>query len=114
MLRRSNVGLVCLLVALLSPIAGLLSGGAPWQAGHAQGNRAVAGGIFEGLTAGQWIGVREEAGRYLLTVMPEIEQSHRVLEAGDEYLAVVDRVGQRETRIPLNSIKAIQIVPAGR
>jgi len=96
-----------LLTMLLSPVVGLLSEGVFWQAGHAQRPGRAGTGFLGGLTNGQSVGLKDEAGRYVLQVIPGAEQAYEIREVGDDYVVLVDRTGVRETRIPVYSIKSI-------
>jgi hypothetical protein len=67
-------------------------------------------GVLSALKEGQSVSVKEVAGRYDITVMPDEKLSHIVKEVGNDYLVVEDAVGLTETRIPVYSIKSIAIV----
>lgn len=110
MTDRRTLERFCLLMIVLSPVAGLLSGGSFWQVSHAQRAQQNAKGIFANLKVGQTIAIKEEAGRYVVLVMPGTEQAQEIREVGDDYLSVVDQLGARESRIPVYSIKAINTV----
>ncbi len=110
MTDRRTLERLCLLMIVLSPLAGILSGGSFWQASHAQRPQRNAAGIFANLKVGQTISIKEEAGRYLIQVIPGAGQAHEIREVGDDYLSVVDQLGARESRIPVYSIKAINTV----
>ena len=59
------------------------------------------------LKAAQSVTVKENGGRYEVTVMDEVRLGHRITEVGADYLVVEDVAGVTETRIPIYSIKAI-------
>ena len=64
-------------------------------------------GFLSVLKAGQAVTVKENGGRYEITVMDEVRLGQRITEVGADYLVVEDVAGVTETRIPVYSIKAI-------
>ena len=64
-------------------------------------------GFLSVLKAAQSVTVKENGGRYEVTVMDEVRLGHRITEVGADYLVVEDVAGVTETRIPIYSIKAI-------
>jgi len=64
-------------------------------------------GFLAVLKEGQTITLKENAGRYEITLMKNIPLGHKVVEVGADYVVVEDAAGVTETRIPVTSIKAI-------
>jgi HSP20 family molecular chaperone IbpA len=64
-------------------------------------------GFLSALEEGQSVTLRENAGRYEITLIANVRLGHRVIEVGTDYVVVVDVAGITETRIPIYSIKSI-------
>ena len=73
----------------------------------AQGQDKPRKGFLSVLKEGQAVTVKENGGRYEITVMDEVRLGQRITEVGADYLVVEDVAGVTETRIPVYSIKAI-------
>ncbi len=63
--------------------------------------------FLSALKEGQTIVLKENAGRYDITVMKDVRLGHTVIEVGSDYVVVEDVAKVTETRIPVYSIKAI-------
>jgi hypothetical protein len=93
-------------------VTGLMLGLAGmWLADRAESQpapRVAASGLFSVLKAKQSLAVREVAGRYELSLMPDIDTlSHEVVEVGADYIVVRDTGDVAQLRIPIYSIKAV-------
>lgn len=77
-------------------------------AGH--GEDKPSKGVLSALKEGQSVSLKEVAGRYDITLMPDVKLGNTVKEVGSDYPVVQDAVGLTETRIPVYSIKSIAIV----
>lgn len=64
-------------------------------------------GFLSALKQGQTIVLKENAGRYEITVMKDVRLGHTIIEVGPDYVVVEDVAKMTETRIPVYSIKAI-------
>ena len=64
-------------------------------------------GFLSALEEGQSVTLRENAGRYEITLIANVLLGHRVIEVGTDYVVVVDVAGVTETRIPIYSIRSI-------
>jgi hypothetical protein len=64
-------------------------------------------GFLSVLKEGQTVTLKENAGRYEITVMKGVRLGHKVIEVGADYVVVEDIAGVTETRIPIYSIKSI-------
>jgi len=82
-----------------------------WLAGRAESQpppRMAGAGVLSVLKARQPLAVREVAGRYELSLMPDIDTlSHEVVEVGADYVVVRDTNDVAQLRIPVYSIKAV-------
>jgi len=94
-----NRPLFALLLAALFTLGSITATG--------QGQDRPRRGFFSALQEGQSITLRENAGRYEITLMANVRLGHRVIEIGTDYVVVVDAAGVTETRIPIYSIKSI-------
>ena len=63
--------------------------------------------FLSALKEGQSIVLKENAGRYEITLMEDVRLGHTVIEVGPDYVVVEDAAKVTETRIPVYSIKAI-------
>ncbi len=63
--------------------------------------------FLSALKEGQTIVLKENAGRYEITVMKDVRLGHTVIEVGPDFIVVEDVAKVTETRIPVYSIKAI-------
>ncbi len=64
-------------------------------------------GFLLALKEGQSIVLKENAGRYEITLMEDVRLGHTVIEVGPDYVVVEDVAKVTETRIPVYSIKGI-------
>lgn len=71
---------------------------------EASGQEKARKGFLSILKEGQFVVLKESAGRYEITLM---EGGHKVNEVGPDYVVVEDLAGVTETRIPVYSIKSI-------
>jgi hypothetical protein len=82
-----------------------------WLADRAESQsppRVAGSGVLSVLKARQSLAVREVAGRYELSLMPDIDTlSHEVVEVGADYIVVRDTNDVAQLRIPVYSIKAV-------
>lgn len=63
--------------------------------------------LFSGLKIGQIVSVKEVAGKYELMFNEKTPVGSKVIEIGNDYLALVDPSGLVETRIHVTSIKNV-------
>jgi hypothetical protein len=71
------------------------------------GQDAPRRGFLSALQERQSVTLRENAGRYEITLIANVRLGHRVIEVGTDYVVVVDVAGVTETRIPIYSIRSI-------
>jgi hypothetical protein len=65
-------------------------------------------GVFSALKVGQSVSSKDEGSAFSITVFdPELPQSHKVIQIGDNFIVVRDIAGITEMTIPVYSIKAI-------
>ena len=65
-------------------------------------------GIFTGLRVGHSVSVKDEGSAFTITFFePELQQSHKIIEIGDNFIVVRDIAEITETTIPIYSIKGI-------
>lgn len=65
-------------------------------------------GVFSGLKVGQSVSLKDDGSAYTITHFePELPQSHKVVEIGDDFVVVRDIAEITETTIPIYSIKSI-------
>jgi hypothetical protein len=65
-------------------------------------------GVFSGLRVGQSVSLKDEGAAFTITFFePEILQSHKVIEVGNDYVVLRDIAEVSETTVPLYSIKGI-------
>ena len=72
-----------------------------------QGQDKPRKGFLAVLKEGQTVTLKENAGKYEITLMKNIPLGHKVIEVGSDYVVIEDAAGVTETRIPVTSIKAI-------
>lgn len=70
-------------------------------------NQGSPKNFFSGLKIGQMIAVKEVSGKYELLFQEKTPVGSKVIEIGDDYLALVDPSGLVETRIHVTSIKNV-------
>ena len=65
--------------------------------------------FLHGLTKGQSVLLKDLGSCYEINVMPDDagKLGQEVTEIGDDYVVIRDITGFRETRVPVNAIKAI-------
>jgi regulator of RNase E activity RraA len=67
-----------------------------------------AKGICSGLKVGQSVSLKDEGPAFTITFFePDLPQSHKVIEIGDNFVVVRDIAGITETTVPVYSVKAI-------
>jgi hypothetical protein len=72
-------------------------------------------GVFAGLRVGQSVSLKDERSAFTLSVFePDLPQSHKVIEIGDNFIVVRDIAEVTETTIPIYSFKAIVKVKASK
>jgi hypothetical protein len=65
-------------------------------------------GIFSGLKVGQSVSLKDEGSAFTITFFdPDLQQSHKVIEIGSDYVVLRDIAEVTETTIPIYSVKAI-------
>lgn len=64
-------------------------------------------GFLSALKVGQIVTLKEDAGRYEITVLKKAPLGHKIIEIGSDYVVIEDAARVTETRIPVYSIKAI-------
>lgn len=64
-------------------------------------------GFLSALKEGQTIVLKENSGRYEITVMKDVRLGHTVIEVGPDFIVVEDVAKVTETRISVYSIMAI-------
>lgn len=64
-------------------------------------------GFLAVLKEGQTVMLKENAGKFEITLMKNFPVGHKIIEVGADYVVVEDAAGVSETRIPVTSIKAI-------
>jgi len=64
-------------------------------------------GFLAALKEGQTVTLKENGGRYEITLMRNIPVGHKIIEVGSDYVVIEDAAGVTETRIHVTSIKAI-------
>jgi cell shape-determining protein MreC len=64
--------------------------------------------IFSTLKVGQAVTLKDKGGLYEIgTVDDAARLTHKIVEIGDDYIAVQDEVGVTDTRIPLTAVRAV-------
>jgi hypothetical protein len=98
------------ITAIVISAAVILAGSllAPGQGGQSQ----QGDGVLSVLHKDQPVGIKEVAGRYEINVIPGGPPmlSHKVVEAGQDFLVLEDIVRFTELRIPIYSIKAVTVL----
>lgn len=87
----------------------VLSLGAIVAAVQPVANPAGTPELFAPLKKGMMVGFREVNGAYQITVSNTIVPAHRIAEIGTDYLAIRELKGLQEFRIPITSIRVIQV-----
>lgn len=65
-------------------------------------------GVFSGLKVGQSVSLKDEGRAFTITFFePELQQSHTVIEVGNDYVVVRDIAEISETVVPVYAVKAI-------
>ena len=72
-------------------------------------------GVLSVLAKGQPVNLKDTAGRYTITILPKGPDAlpYKISEIGQDYVVVQDSVGITELRIPLWSIKEVQVLKVG-
>ena len=85
--------------------------------GHLEGNLSApsGSGVLSVLAKGQPVNLKDAAGRYTITILPKGPDTlpYKISEIGQDYVVVQDSVGITELRIPLWSIKEVQVLKVG-
>jgi len=63
--------------------------------------------FFSVLSEGQFVTVKEVAGKYEIKVVDDIPLGSKVVEIGSDYVVLEDAAGVIETRIHVTSIKCV-------
>jgi hypothetical protein len=72
-------------------------------------------GVCSGLKVGQSVSLKDMGSAFSITVFdPELPQSHKVIEIGENFIVVRDIAEVTETTIPIYSVKAIVKVKASK
>jgi len=66
-----------------------------------------AKGFLSVLKEGQIVLVKENAGRYEITIMKDIQVGRKIIEVWNDFVVIEDAAGVTSSRIPIYSIKAI-------
>jgi len=72
-----------------------------------QGQEKARKNFLSALKEGQSVVLKENGGRYEITVMKDVRLGHTIIEVGPDYIVVEDAAKVSEIRIPVYSIKAI-------
>jgi hypothetical protein len=65
-------------------------------------------GVFSALKVGQSVSLKDEGSAFTITFFdPDLQQSHKVIEIGSDYVVLRDIAEVTETTIPIYSVKAI-------
>jgi hypothetical protein len=65
-------------------------------------------GVFSALKVGQSVSLKDDGSAFTITFFePELLQSHKVIEVGNDYVVLRDIAEVTETTVPLYSIKGI-------
>jgi len=65
-------------------------------------------GVFSALKVGQSVSLKDEGSAFTISFFePELPQSHKVVEIGDNFVVIRDIAEITETAIPIYSIKSI-------
>ena len=72
-------------------------------------------GVLSVLAKGLPVNLKDAAGRYTITILPKGPNTlpYKIAEVGPDYVVVQDSVGVTELRIPLWSIKEVQVLKVG-
>ena len=72
-------------------------------------------GVLSALKVGQSVSLKDEVSAFSITIFdPELPQSHKVIEIGNNFIVVRDIAEVTETTIPIYSVKAIVKVKASK
>ena len=65
-------------------------------------------GVFSALKVGQSVSLKDDGSAFTLTFFdPDLLQSHKIVEIGDNFVVLRDVAGVTETTIPIYSLKAV-------
>ena len=67
-------------------------------------------GVFAPLKVGTSVILKQVSGKYEITVLPVVNSGYVVTELGNDYIAIEDISGVRETRIPIYAITSVNIL----
>jgi len=90
-------------IRLLAVTAGLLLTIPATSHGQDKSRKSFLAALKEGQT----VMLKENAGKFEITLMKNIPLGHKVVEVGPDYVVIEDAAGLTETRIHVTSIKAI-------
>ncbi len=72
-------------------------------------------GVFAGLRVGQSVSLKDEGSVFIITFFdPDLPQSHKVIEVGNDYVVVRDIAEVGDRTIPVYAVKAIVKVKASK
>jgi hypothetical protein len=94
-MNSKRAGVVILILAALVAVAAAQTG---------EGRKF---GVLAPLQVGQMIALKEGADGYQISAVLGVQQTHKVVEVGSDYVAVVEIGGLTETRIPVYSIRCV-------
>jgi hypothetical protein len=94
-MNSKRAGVVILILAAVVAVAAAQTG---------EGRKL---GVLAPLQVGQMIALKEVAGGYQISAVLGVQQTHKVVEVGSDYVAVVELGGLTETRIPVYSIRCV-------
>ena len=67
--------------------------------------------VFSALKVGQSVSLKDEGSALTITFFdPELPQSHKVVEVGENFIVVRDIAGVTETTVPVYAVKSIMKV----
>jgi hypothetical protein len=67
-----------------------------------------AKGVFSALKVGQSVSLKDEGSAFTITFFePDLPQSHKVIEIGDNFIVLRDVAEITETSVPIYSVKAV-------
>ncbi len=65
-------------------------------------------GVFSALRVGQSVSLKDEGSAFSITFFdPELLQSHKVIEVGNDYVVLRDIARISDTMIPIYSVKGV-------
>ena len=65
-------------------------------------------GVFSAIKVGQSVSLKDEGSAFTITFFePDLQQSHKVVEIGDNFIVVRDLAEVTETTVPVYAVKSI-------